>query len=611
MTRKTYLTIALALCAIINAFAQRSEKTINSGWMFKLDADKSFAWVNVPHTYNLDAYTVRNYYRGKAEYRKTLSIPDYDADKCYYLRFDAVSKYAEVEVNGTLVEKHSGGYSSFVADMTKVAREENEIVVRVDNSCQDITPLWADFTFWGGIYRDVWLIATPKQHIALNNHGSKGIFISTPNVSEKDASIEVKVEISNDDDKEARVIVRNDIIAPEGTLLQSNNQKIKVKAGETISSIYKPNKIVNPQLWSPESPSLYKIVTTIIDSKTGNVLDSQTTKTGLRFFAFDAQKGFMLNGKPYKLRGTNRHQDQWPVGVALDDEAHRRDIRLMKDFGCNFIRIAHYPQDDALLEACDELGLLAWEEHHQGGKDKLHTIKVYSNCEEVELIVNGRTCGTKSVDNCFATFSIPLEEGRTILTAKGHGQKGNITDVTTIDNRYIPETYNGDELAINVGSNCYFTSSVSNLTWLPDQQYEHGKWGWIDGKQRSTTTEVLNTVDGPIYQTWLEDLTEYRIDAPAGTYEVELLTADFSGKAQQMANLLGRADGRSQEQGNTFAITICGKTVEPSFSPASEGRNMQANRVRYIVENQGNCIDIKLLPKKGKTFLSGIKVRRL
>ena len=249
--------------------------------------------------------------------------------------------------------------------------------------------------------------------------------------------------------------------------------------------------------------------------------------------------------------------------------------------------------------------------HRQGGKDKLHTIKVYSNCEEVELIVNGRTCGTKSVDNCFATFSIPLEEGRTILTAKGHGQKGNITDVTTIDNRYIPETYNGDELAINVGSNCYFTSSVSNLTWLPDQQYEHGKWGWIDGKQRSTTTEVLNTVDGPIYQTWLEDLAEYRIDAPAGTYEVELLTADFSGKAQQMANLLGRAGGRSQEQGNTFAITICGKTVEPSFSPASEGRNMQANRVRYVVENQGNCIDIKLLPKKGKTFLSGIKVRRL
>ena len=191
MTRKTYITFALALFAFINAFAQRNEKTINAGWMFKLDAEKTFAWVNIPHTYNLEAYNVRNYYRGKAEYRKTLSIPDYDADKCYYLRFDAVNKYAEVVVNGTLVEKHSGGYSSFVADITKVAREKNEIVVKVDNSNQDITPLWADFTFWGGIYRDVWLISTPKQHIALNNYGSKGIFVSTPDVNEKDASLEV------------------------------------------------------------------------------------------------------------------------------------------------------------------------------------------------------------------------------------------------------------------------------------------------------------------------------------------------------------------------------------------------------------------------------------
>ena len=132
MTRKTYITFALALFAFINAFAQRSEKTINAGWIFKLDDEKSFSWVNIPHTYNLEAYNVRNYYRGKAEYRKTLSISDYDADKCYYLRFDAVNKYAEVVVNGTLVAKHSGGYSSFVADITKVAREKNEIIVRVD-----------------------------------------------------------------------------------------------------------------------------------------------------------------------------------------------------------------------------------------------------------------------------------------------------------------------------------------------------------------------------------------------------------------------------------------------------------------------------------------------
>ena len=109
--------------------------------------------------------------------------------------------------------------------------------------------------------------------------------------------LEVKVEISNDADKESKLIVRNDIFSPEGKLLQSNDQKIKLKARQTFSTIYKPRKIANPQLWSPESPCLYKISTTIIDDKTGNVLDSQTTKIGLRFFAFDAQKGFMLNGK--------------------------------------------------------------------------------------------------------------------------------------------------------------------------------------------------------------------------------------------------------------------------------------------------------------------------
>ncbi|MGN0282075.1 MAG: glycoside hydrolase family 2 protein [Prevotella sp.] len=787
--------------------------TINSGWKFKLDADTTYAWVNIPHTYNLDAYNVRNYYRGKAEYRKTLAITDYDDRRCYFLRFEAVNKYAEITVNGEVLARHSGGYSSFVVDMTKVAKEENEIVVRVDNSNQDITPLWADFTFWGGIYRDVWLVSTPMQHISLSDYGSKGIFVATPNVSEKEATMEVKVEIGNDADKEARVVVRNAIIDPQGQLLQSKEKKLKVNANGIIAYVYKSEKIANPQLWSPETPRLYRIVTTVIDAQTGEVLDEVTTKTGLRFFAFDAQKGFMLNGKPYKLRGVNRHQDQWPVGVALDDEAHRRDVQLMKDFGCNFIRISHYPQDDALLDACDELGLLAWEEipvvdkvpddplydnnceenlvemirqhynhasviawgymneilliaprpgtsewpackertvrlaqrlekrlkeedpyrvsvmaynmdntyneigldlidvtgwnlyqgwyvnkledfdkwcydQHQrypsrpmiisewgagsdrrlhsdspkafdfsieyqqrfvehylpfiegkewisgcaywnfidfnvaerqesmprvnnkglfyndrspkdvayyikamwrkdipvvhiatrdwairhGEKGKKHTIKVYSNCDEVELSVNGKSCGTKRVENCFATFSVPLEEGRSILMAVGSGKNGEMNDVATIDNRHVPATYDGGELAINVGSNCYYTSSVNNLTWLPDRQYEPGKWGWIDGKQRSTTSEVFNTVDGPIYQTWLEDLTEYRIDAPAGIYEVELLTTDCT---------------------------------------ASEERGIQANRVRHIIRNQGNCIEIKFSPSKGMTSLSGIKVRRL
>ncbi len=849
--KKLILLTALAIATIAQMHAERTEKTVNTGWEFKLEADKEYTMVNIPHTYNLDAYTTRNYYRGKAEYRKTLTINDLDASRSYYLRFDAVSKQAEVWVNGKQLANHSGGYSSFVVDITDVVKERNEIVVKVDNATQDVTPLWADFTFMGGIYRDVWVVSTPKQHIALNDHGSKGVFISTPAVNDSRAEMKIRTKVSNDSDKPASLIVRNVILDPDGKTLQTKDTKLKLKAKENATAICQPQAISNPRLWSPESPTLYKVVTSVIDAKTGKVLDEVTNKTGFRFFAFDGNKGFSLNGKPYKLRGVNRHQDQWPVGVALDDEAHRRDIRLMKDMGCNFIRIAHYPQDDALLDACDEMGLLAWEEipiidmvpdnalyydnceenmvemirqHYNhtaviawgymneilliapqpgtkewpackertvklaqrlekrlkqedplrasvmafnmtntyneigldlidvtgwnlyqgwyvdrledfdrwcldqhvryparpmiisewgagsdrrlhslepkafdfsieyqqkyiehylpfieqkewisgcaywnfidfnvaerqesmprvnnkgmfyndrtpkdvayyfkamwrgdipvvhiatrdwaqrtGKADMAHTVKVYSNCPEVELTVNGKSYGKKRVDNCFATFQVQLPEGRSILTASGTGGKGSIQDVATIDNTIIPDTYDGSELAINVGSNCSFTSSVSHLTWLADQKYAQGKWGWIDGTQRSTTSEIFNTVDGPIYQTWAEDLTQYRIDAPKGTYEVELLVADCSRPAKQGAYLLGRGDEDAQKDANRYTITICGKTVEPAFTPAEGGRYMQANRLRYIVNNTSDAIVIDLAPLSGKTMLAGIKVRK-
>lgn len=850
--KKLILLTALAIATIAQMHAERTEKTVNTGWRFKLEADKEYTMVNIPHTYNLDAYTKRDYYRGKAEYRKMLTIKDLDSSRSYFLRFDAVSKQAEVWVNGKQLANHSGGYSSFVVDITDVVKERNEIVVRVDNATQDVTPLWADFTFMGGIYRDVWVVSTPKQHIALNDHGSKGVFISTPAVNDSRAEMKIRTKVSNDSDKPASLIVRNVILDPDGKTLQTKDTKLKLKAKENATAICQPQAISNPRLWSPESPTLYKVVTSVIDAKTGKVLDEVTNKTGFRFFAFDGNKGFSLNGKPYKLRGVNRHQDQWPVGVALDDEAHRRDIRLMKDMGCNFIRIAHYPQDDAILEACDEMGLLAWEEipiidmvpdnavyadnceenmvemirqhynhtsviawgymneilltaprpgtkewpatkertvklaqrlekrlkeedplrasvmaFHQmkeyndiglnlvdvsgwnlysgwyggdlfgfdrfcneqhelypdqpmiisewgagsdrrlhslepkafdfsieyqqkyiehylpfieqkewisgcaywnfidfnvaerqesmprvnnkgmfyndrtpkdvayyfkamwrgdipvvhiatrdwaqrtGKADMAHTVKVYSNCQEVELTVNGKSYGKKRVDNCFATFQVQLPDGRSTLMASGTGDKGAAQDVATIDNTVISDTYDGGELAINVGSNCYYTSAVTHLTWLADQKYAQGKWGWIDGTQRSTTSEIFNTVDGPIYQTWAEDLTQYRIDAPKGTYEVELLVTDCSRPAKQGAYLLGRGDEDAQKDANRYTITICGKTVEPAFTPAEGGRYMQANRLRYIVNNTSDAIVIDLAPLSGKTMLAGIKVRKI
>ena len=359
---KKGIAVGALLLGFLPVQAQREMKTINDNWEFRKPADTQWTSVNLPHTYNLDAYAGMQYYQGKGMYRRTLTLPEVKADKRYYLKIDAASKAAEVRVNGTVVANHAGGYTAFTADITPHIKTENLIEITVDNGRKDVTPISADFTFWGGIYRDVWLIETSEQHFNMENMGSDGIFISTPAVNEKEGVLQIRTEIANDADKRATLEVKNEIYSPDGTLLQTLRRTLRLDAGEISPIETVSEAIKNPQLWTPETPALYRIETSLADARTGRILDRRTHRTGFRWYSFDGEKGFFLNGKPYKLRGFNRHQDQAPVGVALPDEAHRRDVAQMKELGANFIRIAHYPQDDAILDQCDELGLLAWEE---------------------------------------------------------------------------------------------------------------------------------------------------------------------------------------------------------------------------------------------------------
>lgn len=841
-----------ALWVAVSLSAQREMKTINDGWEFRKPADTEWTSVNIPHTFNLDAYRQPNYYQGKGLYRRVLTLPEVDPHRRYYLKIDAASKAAEVTVNGKSAGSHAGGYTAFVVDVTDYIQKENIIEITVDNGRKDITPISADFTFWGGIYRDVWLVSTPEQHFRMDNMGSDGVFVSTPEVNGQRGKIQVKGEVTNDAETSVTLEVQNQIYSPQGDLLQTRKQKVKLKAGETREFGYVSDVIANPDLWSPETPSLYKVKTQLLNSKTNEVIDEKTNKVGFRWFAFDGNKGFSLNGKPYKLRGVNRHQDQAPVGVALDDEAHRRDIRLIKELGCNFIRISHYPQDDAIVEMCDELGLLAWEEipiinivpdtpgyadncelnlremirqhynhpsiiawgymneilltvppvdspewqpckertvalaqrleaalkeedssrvsvmafnmtnlyneigldledvvgwnlyqgwyvdkledfnkwcedqhrrypHHPmiisewgaGSDRRLHTtegrafdfsmeyqqtyvehylpfieekewisgctywnfidfnvaarqesmprvnnkglfyndrtpkdvvyyfksmwrkdipvlriasrdwkvrvgkegetqqIKLYSNLPEVELFVNGESAGKQATDNCHAVFNVVLPVGTSVLTAQGVYGNKPVEDVMTIDFRPLPDLSEGDELAINVGSNCFFTSALSKLTWLPDRPYVPGSWGYVSGEARSTTSEIVNTVDVPLYQTRREGEFTYKIDAPDGNYEVELLMADVTRPAAQLANLLGKNKSEETAGETRFNVIICGRQVETNFSPADGGRYRTAFKRRYIVCNEEGCITIALEAVKGKPFISGIKVRKL
>lgn len=849
---KRCLLAIVVMFVVTSLQAQREMKTINDNWEFRKSIDESWESVNLPHTFNIDAYQQRNYYQGKGFYRRTLVLPEIVAERRYYMKIDAASKAANIRVNGKEVGSHVGGYTACIVDITEYIRKENLIEITVDNGRKDITPISADFTFWGGIYRDVWLISTPKQHFNMSNMGSDGIFISTPVVNEKRGVLKVKCEVTNDSHESSILEVRSAIYSPQGKLLQTIKQKQKLKSGETYIFENTSGAIESPDLWSPETPSLYLVKTTLVDPKSGKLLDEKNHKVGFRWFTFDGSKGFFLNGKSYKLRGLNRHQDQAPAGVALDDEAHRRDIFLMKELGCNFIRISHFPQDDAILEMCDELGLLAWEEipiinivpntpgyddnceynlremirqHYNhssvitwgymneilltapsigkpewlackertvnlaqrleavlkeedpgrasvmafnmtnlyneiglnlvdvvgwnlyhgwyvdklkdfnawcedqhrrypdqpmiisewgAGSDKrLHStqgrafdfsieyqqtyiehylpfientewisgcaywnfidfnvaarqesmprvnnkglaynnriwkdvayyfkamwrkdipviriasrdwemrtgeinkpqsIKIYSNMPEVELFINGQSIGCQKIANCHTVFNVILLEGISVLMAQGIKNGKTVQDAMTIQFKSLPNIAEGDELAINVGSNCYFTSDISNLTWLPDQPYTAGGWGYIGGKAHSTTSEIYNTLDGPIYQTWREGNWSYKIDAPIGEYEIELLIADVTKPAAQLANLLNKNKEEKHSGETRFHISICGKQVETNFSPIDGGKHRTAFKRRYIIRNEHDHIVISAGAVKGEPFLAGIKVRKL
>ena len=246
-----------------------------------------------------------------------------------------------------------------------------------------------------------------------------------------------------------------------------------------------------------------------------------------------------------------------------------------------------------------------------GETGKAQTVKVYTNLPEVELFVNGESAGRQKADNCHAEFRVVLPEGTSLLMAQGSRDGRTVRDAMNIRMQPMPDLAKGDELAINVGSNCFFTSDVSQLTWLPDRPYAEGGWGYVGGTERSTTSEIVNTVDGPVYQTWREGDFAYKIDAPAGDYEVELLMADVTRPAVQLANLLDKAGAEKAAGDARFNISICGKLVESDFSPADGGRYRTAFRRRYIVRNEGDAILVGLKAVKGKPFLSGIKVRRL
>jgi len=380
---------ALLVPAWLAAQDGRVQRTLNDGWRFAYggqsfaeqltslvepgkmraferaqEQDAGWERVTLPHTWNVkDPFDdVPGYRRGLAWYRRTLVLDSSYAGKRLHLQFEGVNQVADVYVNGAFAGRHEGGYTAFTVDVTKwmMIGTPNLIAVQVNSSTDPfIAPLSVGYALYGGIYRDVWLVATAPVHVALDNHGSNGTTVTTPVVSRDSATTQVQATVVNDGVASRTLRVVHTIEDATGRVVATAASEITLAAGAQRTLTQALPTVARPHLWSPDDPYLYRIHTDVVQD--GVVRDRVTNPLGYRWFSFSGN-GFQLNGRPIVLRGTNRHQDHEQFGSALSNALHRSDLQMIKAMGANFLRLAHYPQDPEVLEAADRLGLLLWEE---------------------------------------------------------------------------------------------------------------------------------------------------------------------------------------------------------------------------------------------------------
>ena len=306
--------------------------------------------VNLPHSWNaIDGQDGDNdYYRGTCYYAKQFtkaSLPEADR---YFMEINGANSSADVYVNGKHLAHHDGGYSTWRVDMTEALDLNNLLVVAVDNAPNGtVYPQMADFTFYGGLYRNVNIIAVSESHFDLDYYGGPGIAV-TPIVEGSTAKVGVEVFVTNKLDEQVIIY------------------RVKDAEGNVVASITSEDTAVifdleNVHLWhGRRDPYLYTAEVGLIEGK--EVLDAVSTRFGCRTFEIDPENGFILNGEEYPLRGVSRHQDRWGVGNALLPEHHEEDMDLICEMGATTIRLAHYQHDQYFYDLCDERGLVIWAE---------------------------------------------------------------------------------------------------------------------------------------------------------------------------------------------------------------------------------------------------------
>jgi beta-galactosidase len=345
--------------------------SFDRGWKFHLGDDslayrpgfKDEHWrdLDLPHDWSIEGtFSAENpstpeggaLPTGTGWYRKHFKLQQKDSGKVYYIDFDGVFCNSEVWINGHYLGKRPFGYISFRYELTpylKFGKEENILAVRVDNSAQPASRWYTG----SGIYRHVWIV--PENAIHVDHWGSR---ITTPEVSAEKARVRLELKIRSIGQNDQQVNVRTVIVDQQGQ--ETGKSEKTVHITDSLTLLYQEMVISEPALWSVQSPVLYKAVTGIYSGR--ELLDEYETPFGIRYFAFHPQNGFSLNGKPLKIHGVNQHHDLGALGAAVNTRAMQRQLEILKNMGCNAIRMAHNPPAPELLDLCDRMGFLVIDE---------------------------------------------------------------------------------------------------------------------------------------------------------------------------------------------------------------------------------------------------------
>jgi hypothetical protein len=344
--------------------AVRARLNFNADWRFErrdvpdgqnpaLD-DAGWERVGLPHSFSIPYFQSPSFYVGYGWYRKSFDLPALPKTRRLFLEFEGVFQVAEVFVNGARVGGHRGGYTGFSIDITDAVHPgRNLVAVRVNNEWDPtLAPRAGEHVFSGGIYRDVWLVATNAVHVTWT-----GTRITTPDLSAASGRVATDTEVRNEADHPVRVRVQSTVVSDTGaTVAALSDTTIEIGPRQTMTAHQLSAPIAHPHLWSPDTPTLYRVKTRL--SVGGQERDQYQTEFGFRWFKWTADKGFFLNGKHLYFRGANVHQDQAGWGDAVTNKAIDRDVQLMKDAGFDFIRGSHYPHDPHFAEATDRIGMM-------------------------------------------------------------------------------------------------------------------------------------------------------------------------------------------------------------------------------------------------------------